>query len=302
MINFSSRPSKTIEQGNILIHSFMSTSENNIDWTTVNSFGNEWKKFDHFNESEIQRIGNDYFDLVDERIANNNSLSLDVGCGSGRWARFLSSKVNFIEAIDPSASVFPAAEYLKDKKNVRISQASVDNIPFQDNSFDFVYSLGVLHHIPDTLAAIGNCYQKIKPGGWFLLYLYYSLENRNFIYRSIFEVSSVFRHFISKLPQGMKQVVCDIIAFTIYLPLALASKLLYSISPLKKIALALPLSYYRNTSLRVMRNDSLDRFGTPLEKRFTKKEIEDMLQQNNFINIKFSQNPPYWHVIAQKPQ
>jgi hypothetical protein len=50
-----------------------------------------------------------------------------------------------------------------------------------------------------------------------------------------------------------------------------------------------------------MRNDALDRFGTPLEKRFTKTEIEAMLKQCGLTKIQFSNNQPYWHVIAQRP-
>ena len=50
-----------------------------------------------------------------------------------------------------------------------------------------------------------------------------------------------------------------------------------------------------------MRNDALDRFGTPLEKRFSKIEITDMLAQAGFINIRFSSKEPFWHAIAQKP-
>lgn len=300
MLSYSVKPSKILKENEYSISSFLTQTENNIDWTTVESFGSEWQKFDSFSEAEIERIGSDYFDLVDTQILNHNTLALDVGCGSGRWARYLSARVNFIEAIDPSEAVFSASRYLKDKANVRISQASVDNIPFVDESFDFVYSLGVLHHLPDTPQAIGKCKEKLKRGGWFLVYLYYALDNRSFLYTLIFKLSTFFRFVISRFPQPIKQVVCDLIALTIYLPSALFARILYSFPKLRKFADTLPLSYYRKTSFRVMRNDALDRFGTPLEKRFTREEIESMLKQNDFINIRFSNNPPYWHVIAQR--
>lgn len=93
-----------------------------------------------------------------------------MGCGSGRWSKYLSGKVKFIEAIDPSRSVFSASALTADIPNIRITQAGVDNIPFEDNSFDFVYSLGVLHHIPDTAAAMQACVNKLKPGAisWYI--------------------------------------------------------------------------------------------------------------------------------------
>ena len=71
---------------------------------------------------------------------NASSYVMDVGCGTGRWTKYIADKVKFVEAIDPSNAVIQAAHILSDKKNVRVSQASVDNLPFSDNSFDFVFS------------------------------------------------------------------------------------------------------------------------------------------------------------------
>ena len=61
-----------------------------------------------------------------------------------------------------------------------------------------------------------------------------------------------------------------------------------------------PLSYYRNKNFYFMATDSLDRFGTKLEKRFTKKEVEKMLLDAGFVEIKFSKNTPYWVALAWK--
>ena len=68
----------------------------------------------------------------------------------------------------------------------------------------------------------------------------------------------------------------------------------------ENIANKIPLSYYRNKSLNIVRNDSLDRFGTPLEKRFSKKEIRNMLKENGAKNIVFSNSEPFWHVVFKK--
>jgi len=180
-----------------------------------------------------------------------------------------------------------------------LSQASVDNIPFHDNYFDFVMSLGVLHHIPDTQKGLKDLIAKLKPGGHALIYLYYALDNRSFIYKSIFQLSSVFRFIISKLPSLLKKGVCDLIAAFVYLPFILLAqiiKLLFGSKAAEKI----PLSYYIGKSLNVVRNDVLDRFGTPLEKRFSKVEIEEMMKSAGLSNIVFSPNMPYWHAIGQK--
>ena len=89
-----------------------------------------------------------------------------------------------------------------------------------DDSFDFVFSLGVLHHIPDTAQAMRRCVAKLKPGGHFLVYLYYDLDNRGPLYRAVFVMSTLIRRIVASLPKGPKHLVCEAIAFTVYLPLA----------------------------------------------------------------------------------
>ena len=68
---------------------------------------------------------------------------LDLGCGNGRWSSYLSPKVDHIEAIDPSDSIFSAAATHRDLPNVRWSQAGVDAIPFADGTFDLIVCLGL---------------------------------------------------------------------------------------------------------------------------------------------------------------
>ena len=293
------KPSRTIKTEAGEIQSFLSPSEANLDDDTVKSFGAEWERFPEFTEQEIEKIGEDYFDIVNDSILTKNSHVLDVGCGSGRWSKFVAPKVLSVEAIDPSTSVITAANFLGEEKNVRVSQASVDNIPFSDNSFDLVFSLGVLHHIPDTEKGIIRCVDKVRNGGWFHIYLYYNLENRGSLYRYIYYFSSTLRRRISGYGDSQKFMIADLIAALVYYPLARLSKILRTIG-LHKISSKLPLAYYSDKSFTIMRNDALDRFGTPLEKRFSKDEISTMLRNAGLVNIEFSDKQPFWHAIGQK--
>ena len=299
MLAYNQIPQNSFIVENIKIDSFISHDEKNIDTKTVESFGKEWTKFRTFSENEIKIAGDQYFDIVNEAIAGKDSFVLDIGCGTGRWSRYLADKVKFIEAIDPSDAVFSAVKFNKDKKNFRVTNASVDNIPFDNDSFDFIMCLGVLHHIPDTESALQNAVKKLKPQGHILLYLYYDLENRGFLYRSLFFISGILRRIISSMPYRLKFLICEIIAFSIYLPLIASSyfvKIIFKNNWYKKI----PLSYYLNKSISIIRNDALDRFGTPLEKRFSKSEILAMMKKANLCDICFSDNEPFWHVIGKK--
>ncbi len=272
--------------------------DGNIDRETIQSFGDEWLEFDEFSDEDIRVAGDEYFDIVPESVYAGKYV-LDVGCGTGRWSKYLSGKVSALEAVDPSEAVLSAAALLQNNDNVRISQASAGDIPFSNNTFDFVLSLGVLHHIPDTQAAMQKCIDKLKPGGHFLVYLYYSLDNRGFFFKTLFHISNLMRNIISSFPFRLKKMVCDLLAFSLYLPFIAVARLLQSVG-FMECAKRVPLSYYVGKSLYIIRNDSLDRFGTPLEKRFSRERIQHMMTGCGLSNIVFSEKEPFWHALGRK--
>jgi SAM-dependent methyltransferase len=276
-----------------------STKGNNIDEHVVESFGDEWLKFHDFSDDTIQEIAQEYFDLVDEHIVNKSSYVLDVGCGTGRWTKYLTQKAGFIEAVDPSDAIFAADNLLGNIKNVRLSKASTDTIPFEDNTFDFAMSVGVLHHIPDTLQAMKDCVNKVKKGGYFYCYLYHNLETRGWWFKTLFWLSDLIRKVVSRLPSSLKRITCDILAIIIYMPLILWVRFLVLIG-LKKFARKMPLAAYNNKSFFVIRNDALDKFGTRLEHRFSKKEVINMMQECGLENIVISPLSPFYHAIGRK--
>jgi len=127
--------------------------------------------------------------------------------------------------------------------------------------------------------------------------LYYRFDNKPIWFKIIWKISDTIRKLISKLPFKIKLIITKIIALTIYFPLARLSliieKLGYDISNM-------PISSYRNNSFYTMKTDALDRFGTKIEHRFTKKEISNMMQKAGLIDIKFSEKVPYWVAVGQK--
>ena len=297
MIPYNRKPHVSADVNGTAVADFTS-QQINADSKTVESFGEEWNRFGTFTEAEIQRAGEQYFDIVTENMLNKNSVCLDIGCGSGRWSKFISQRAGFVEAIDPSEAVIPAVKLTQPCGNIRVTRAGYGCIPFEKESFDFVFSLGVVHHLPDTQGAITEAASMVKKNGWLLLYIYYSLDNRSGFYKFIFNCSNIVRRVISSMPQGLKNFFCDFIAVTVYLPFVALTRFvqLFSEAAAKKV----PLSYYADKPWKVIRNDSLDRFGTPLEKRFSKKEITEMLNKAGMQDIRFSDNEPYWHVVAKK--
>lgn len=271
----------------------------NLDTKTIESFGDEWTQFDQsdLSNKEAYEIFKNYFSIFPLSKLSKNSEGFDMGCGSGRWAKFIAPKVGLLHCIDPSKSIKIAKKKLRKFDNIKYHQKSLDSSGLKKESQDFGYSLGVLHHVPKTESAIVSCVKLLKPGAPFLLYIYYSFDNRPIWFKYLWSLSNFIRFFISKLPKFLKFLICDVIALIVYYPFA--RLVLLS----EKFGLTLknfPLHFYRSKSFYSMRTDARDRFGTPLEKRFSKKEIHKMMQISGLEKITFRKNAPFWTAIGYK--
>ena len=62
----------------------------------------------------------------------------------------------------------------------------------------------------------------------------------------------------------------------------------------------MPLSYYKNKSLREIRTDALDRFGTSVERRFTREEFVAMMKGAGLEDVIVSPHAPFWHGVGRR--
>jgi SAM-dependent methyltransferase len=272
----------------------------NRDDRVVHDFGREWSQFDQTGvaSEELERSFERYFSLFPWNQLPSSPEGFDLGCGSGRWAYYCAQRVGRLHCIEPSeAALAVAAERLTALSNCALHLADVDTIPLADNSMDFGYSLGVLHHVPDTARGIRSCVRKLKPNAPFLLYLYYAFDNRPWWFKGIWRVSDLLRRVVSALPYPLKYLISQVLAVLVYLPLA---RLARGLARLGVAVNALPLSGYRDKSLYTMRTDALDRFGTRLERRFTKLEIERMMRDAGLDRIRFSDQEPFWCAMGYR--
>jgi SAM-dependent methyltransferase len=272
---------------------------NNLDKKTVSGFGDEWERFDQSKLTDSQALNSfqNYFSIFPWDILPDEPKGFDLGCGSGRWAKFVAPEVKSLYCIDPSSALDVARNNLKEFKNCFFLCESVDNISLEDSSMDFGYSLGVLHHIPDTQQGIRDCVRKLKPNAPFLLYLYYAFDSKPFWFKLIWKISDLLRAVISRFPYPIRYFITQLIALLIYWPLARLSLLLQKLRfPVSSI----PLNYYKDLDFYWMRTDALDRFGTRLEKRFTKKQIEEMMKVAGLERIKFSSKEPFWCAVGYR--
>jgi len=272
----------------------------NIDQATVAGFGDEWAAFDQsaLDDAEWRALFERYFAIFPWAVLPDNAQGFDLGCGSGRWAAGVAPRIGHLHCIDPAVDALQVARRrLADISQVSFHHAAVDAIPLPDASQDFGYSLGVLHHVPDTAGGLKSCVAKLKPGAPFLLYLYYAFDNRGAAFRALWRASDLLRRGVSRLPFGLRRLVCDGVAGLVYWPLARGAAL--------GEALGLrvdhwPLAPYRHGSFYTMRTDALDRFGTRLEQRFTREQIRAMMEAAGLSDILFSENVPYWVAVGYR--
>ena len=164
------------------------------------SFGREWRFFRtvQLDSANGTRQSEEAFRATtgwsDEDIEGR--LVLDAGVGSGRYAEIVANKGGEVVGIDLSGAVDAAFENIGAHPRVHIVQADIFALPFRDGEFDLAYSIGVLHHTPDTRRAFDCVAAKVRPGGDFAVYLYAG-------YGPHYRGSDLLRRVTTRLPHGV---------------------------------------------------------------------------------------------------
>lgn len=270
----------------------------NLDPATVEGFGEEWVAFDQgaLPTEDLDSQFDDYFHIFPFDRLPPDAEGFDLGCGSGRWASKVAPLVGTLHCIDPSAKALEVARRkLGAGGSARFHLASVDSIPLAEASQDFGYCLGVLHHVPDTAAGLKDATAKLKAGAPFLLYLYYALDNRPIWFRGLWRLTDIARKILSRQKFAVRRTIAEIIAAGVYWPMARAAAVAERAGARVE---HWPLAWYRHGSFYRMRTDALDRFGTRLEQRFTKAQIETMMSEAGLKDLRFSERAPFWVALG----
>jgi SAM-dependent methyltransferase len=239
-----------------------------------------------------------YFRIFPFSTASAEWEGFDAGCGSGRWASLVAPRVGKLHLVDASDEALQVARRnLAGVSNCQFHRCSLDQMPLNDGSMDFGYSLGVLHHIPDTAAALAACVRKLKPGAPFLVYIYYAFDNRPAWFRAVWRASDSIRRILSAAPYWMRYQASQLIAALVYWPLARGAALARAAG--RNVG-NWPLSFYADRSFYVMRTDALDRFGTQLEQRFTRRQLEEMMVRAGLEQVRVADTEPFWCAVGRR--
>ena len=156
------------------------SAESETDGTTertFSSFGYEWNSFDAIREEDESFAAIYFKDLDLPGLAGR--IGLDAGCGKGRFTRVLARHLQTVVALDGSEAVHAAVHNLRDQENVGVVRADLRLPLFAPQSFDFISSLGVLHHLDDPREGFEHLAQYLARGGQMLVYLYSRPDSLN---------------------------------------------------------------------------------------------------------------------------
>lgn len=199
----------------------------------------------------------------------NGKLVLDAGCGMGRFAEIVHRYGGEYVGVDYSFAVDAAQANAGHLAGVHFVQADLFHLPFADDVFDLVVSLGVLHHTPDPRRAFSSLPRVLKPGGQLSITVY-DAGNKVYVANSRF-----WRRFSTRLPPRLLHVLSYAAAPLYYLwSLPLLGPLLRTVAFI---------SLERDWRWRVL--DTFDWYSPRYQSWHTHHEVFGWFKENGFEHI-----------------
>jgi SAM-dependent methyltransferase len=255
-------------------------------------FGECWKRYSRI-LPEHEREFFEYFDIVDLHELKDARVC-DLGCGMGRWSLLLDQKAKCRELVlvDFSEAIFVARGLLKDCANALFFMGDLTALPFRPGFADFLFSLGVLHHLP--VECLDQVRRLRRYSDRVLVYLFYALDNRPWHFRAILACVTPVRLRLSRIRNRHFRA-----AFTwfgvwfMYLPCIWLGKLLKPCGLSKYVPIH---DEHHWVSLEGLGHHVYDRFFTRIEQRVSRTQI--LALRDTYSQVTISDGPGYWHFLC----
>lgn len=248
-----------------------------IKQDVIKNFGYEWRTFANYDLDNFRKL----FHPEDVSILKNKTV-LDAGCGAGRHARSSAETGASVIGMDLSTAVDAAYENTKSNANICIVQADITHHPFKENSFDFIYSFGVLHHLPDPQEGFRALVPLLRNNGQMMFWVYSS--KRKFS-RALIEA---LRKVTTKLPNLLLQILSFCLALIDYCILIMPYKILKQSKIIEKfIKPHVPsrIVDYAQYDFRITYVDWFDRLAAPVSHYHSKDELEEWFRDTAFSSF-----------------
>lgn len=236
-----------------------------FEWTTFRGMRPEWQS--NF-ETYMAPMRKDFF---------RGQLVLDAGCGMGRHMFHAAEGGARVVGVDFSRAVEAAHENTKHFETAAVVQADVMRLPFRPGTFDFVYCLGVLHHLPHPLEALRCLVDVVRNRGECRIYVYHQIARVPRWKHALFRLASMCRRVSTRLPYVLLLAACWLLSAAIWVGCVVPYRLLRRYAPNAAWGKSWLFRQYAPYPFMVLVNDEFDRFSAPIERRYTRDEVEELM-------------------------
>jgi len=261
---------------------------------TISAFGYEWTEFAEYDAQNflelIYPVQPEYF---------RGKLGLDCGCGAGRHTEQAVSYGAEIVAMDISWAVDVAYAKNLPTAEAMTVQCDVFNLPLKQQQFDFIYSLGVLHHTTNPPKSFDSLVPLLRPGGGIIVWIY--SDKRKILLFAL----KLARMVTLKMPYLMVKWTSFIAACIDYGVLIWPYKMLRKTPGLGKVLerIAPPrVQGYAKHDFLVSYTDWFDRLSYPCVNYYGADEVRGWYEGNGLTKINISPTGPFaWRGFGVKP-
>jgi len=268
----------------------LSSVRNNKD-KTIKDFGEQWLKYPgnegYYGSLELFSDILSPF-LKPEQIRDCNVA--EIGSGTGRFVNILIEVgAKHVIAIEPSDAFEILCRNIRQPEKVTCLKITGDQLPAYGN-LDYIFSIGVLHHIPDPGPVVDAAFKALRSGGHFLIWLY-GKEGNNLYLTLIRPLRSITK----RLPHFFLASLVEII----YWPLVLYNMICHRFPlPLHGYLL----SVFEKASPNKRKLTIYDQLNPSYAKYYNQFEVKKLLSDGKFVNIQIHHRHGYsWTVIGTKP-
>ncbi len=262
---------------------------------TARAFGTEWKTLSGLPEVFHAEFRS-YFEPLSP-IELKDLVVLDAGCGMGKFTLAAAhAGARVVIGVDLSEAVDVAYGHLRHLPNAHVVQASIYQLPFRPGTFEFIFSIGVLHHLPDPEKGFLQLPPLATPCARILIWVY-ALEGNEAFVRWVDPLRALI---FSRLPSWSNRVVTTLLS----LPLWVLIHLLYIPLNQRGLAQDLPYAdyflYFSRLGFRTFWGTVYDKLVPPISFYLTRDSIRSWLATANLTELWFRhRNGNSWTCLAQ---
>ena len=152
--------------------------------------------------------------------------------------------------------------------NAHIVRADLCRLPFRPSQFSFVYSYGVVHHVPDPAQAMSELARVSEPGAGAAIYVYEDFSHRSALLRWSLRAVNVSRALTTRLPHVALYALCAVAAPVVFAAFTVPHLVLRQVPLTRGVAAAIP--FRHGTGPFSLIGDLYDRFSAPVEFRYSR--------------------------------